>query len=417
MRARPPGATSLAAAVALAGAVVGLGAQVAPLSVTARLVTPVSTTTSRVGDAVRAVVVGLPGGHSPIPLGCMVTGRVTGAGHRERGRDGRAVLRLRFDGVLDAAGAAHPAGMQITAVDNARESIDDDGAIVGLAPVRARPRTIETILMLASHAHPMVLAAAEALRLGVKVAVRQEIAFQPGVDLTMAVPPDANLGTLICAGPATTDAPPDAVVAAWALTLPLRTQAGTPPRDADWINLAALGSRDDIAAAFAQAGWTTADNLSVRADVRTFFAVVEREGYLTGPFSRLSLDGAGPAMVFQKQTNTFAKRHHVRFWPAPGVAPGAQEAWVAAATHDIGLEFSHETRHYTHRIDGAIDDERRALVTDLVATGALASYGFVARPAVPRQSTNATGDHVTTDGQLAVMAFGHAPADHAMARR
>lgn len=416
----PPGAGTLAAAVVLASAVAAVAtgrAQAADALVTVRLITPVSTTTARIGDAVSALVIGLPDAGAAIPPGCTVTGRVAAAGHRERGRDGRAVLRLQLDGVLDSAGVAHATRLRVTAVENARETVDDDGTIVGLAPVRARPRAIETILMLAAHAHPMVLAAAEAIRLGVKVTERQEIAFRPGVDLTLAVPPEANLGTLHCAGPSTTDTPPDAATVSWALALPLRTHAGTPPRDADWINLALVGSRDAIAAAFAQAGWLTADTLSVRADVRTFFAVVEREGYLTGPFSRLSLDGAAPAMTFQKQTNTFAQRHHVRIWPSPVRAPGAREAWVAAATHDIGLAFSHETKHYTHRIDGAIDDERRSLLTDLVATGALAAYGFVARPAVPQQSTNATGDRLTTDGQLVVMTFVDARAEPEPVRR
>jgi hypothetical protein len=106
--------------------------------------------------------------------------------------------------------------------------------------------------------------------------------------------------------------------------------------------------------------------------------------------------------VFQKQTNTFAKRHHVRLWPARGASPEG-EAWIGAATHDIGLEFSHTTKNYTHRIDGNVDDERRSLLTDLVTTGSALRFGFVARPDVPQNALNATGDAVTTDGRLAIV--------------
>jgi hypothetical protein len=195
---------------------------------------------------------------------------------------------------------------------------------------------------------------------------------------------------------------PSPATKGWAARQPLRTQAGNPPREADWVNVSLVGGRTAIERAFTNAGWTTAERTSVRADVRVFLAVAEHEGYQRGPVSLLTLDGASPALVFQKQTNTFAKRHHVRLWPARGASPEG-EAWIGAATHDIGLEFSHTTKNYTHRIDGNVDDERRSLLTDLVTTGSALRFGFVARPDVPQNSLNATGDAVTTDGRLAIV--------------
>ena len=188
----------------------------------------------------------------------------------------------------------------------------------------------------------------------------------------------------------------------------MRAKAGVPPRDADWINIVAIGSRALVEAGFTKSGWVTADKTSLRSDARTFLSVVEHEGYLTGPVSLLTLGGRAPAMVFQKQTDTFAKRHHIRLWPAPPLVPGGPDAWVATATHDIGLEFSHRTKHYTHRIDGAIDDERERVLVDLIGVRALRQFSLVPRRGVPRQSTNATGDQVTTDGQVVVVTFADA---------
>ena len=106
---RPSGAARLAAAVAFASGIAAVAnvatgrAQEVDALVTVRLITPVSSTTAQIGDAVSALVIGLSDARAAIPPGCTVTGRVAAAGHRERGRDGRAVLRLQLDGVLDSA--------------------------------------------------------------------------------------------------------------------------------------------------------------------------------------------------------------------------------------------------------------------------------------------------------------------------
>ncbi|MEP7117124.1 MAG: LssY C-terminal domain-containing protein [Acidobacteriota bacterium] len=409
--------------VALTAATIGAGLtlavsaqQPAPatVSVDVRLQTAVSSPGSKPGDAVTATVLGLPGDSLAVASGCVVTGTVRPT-PKAAGIGDRHTLALTFDAVRDRLGVSHPLTATLVRVDNAREAVAD-GVVLGLAVVRARPPAIEAFLMLAAHAHPITLAAAEAVRLGVKATERPAIEFHPGVRLSLAVRPDPVLPTLDCDGPRTTRAAPDAATTAWALAQPIRAQAGEPPREADWINLIAVGTRDALERAFLSAGWETADRVSVRVDVRTFFAVMEREQYQTGPVSTLKLAGASPALVFQKQTNTFAKRHHVRWWPAATPTPDGRTAWVGAATHDIGLEFSRITKHYTHRIDGAIDDERRSLLADLGSVNHLETFGFAPRSTVPAASTNATGDKVTTDSAVAVFQVTASAAPAAAAR-
>src|SRR5262249_28608446 len=102
--------------------------------------------------------------------------------------------------------------------------------------------------------------------------------------------------------------------------------------------------------------------------------------------------------------NTFSQRHHLRIWRRPGSFHG-QPVWVCAATHDTGIDFSAEDHTFIHKVDSQIDRERAKVMDDLLLTGEVRSFALVARPAVPRESANATGDKLLTDGKMAVILF------------
>lgn len=346
----------------------------------------------------RVVARGLPALDAPSLAGCDATGTIVESTTRE----GRRVLRVAFTGVTAPDGASLPLALAVEAVDNARESVDAAGRILGLERIRRRPSAIEDVLLLVAHAHPLLAVSEEGARILLRAGEHPAIDFPAGTDLRLRVDGAAGWPPPICVPP---PAPPsltlgEAVPApdAW----PLRSQAGEGTRPADWINLALAGAAADVEAAFARAGWTVADRASWRADAKTFVAVAERHGYATGPVSLLTLEGAPPALVFQRATNTFAARHHVRVW-ASTARLGAAPLWFAAATHDIAIEFSRATRRLTHRIDGAIDDERQRLAADLVDAGAVTALASIERPRVDRTATNAAGDTVTTDGRLVVL--------------
>jgi LssY C-terminus len=57
-------------------------------------------------------------------------------------------------------------------------------------------------------------------------------------------------------------------------------------------------------------------------------------------------------------------------------------------------------------IDPHVDREREWIETDLLYAGTATSYALVDRPHVPKTTTNATGDVITTDGQLSVLELG-----------
>jgi hypothetical protein len=163
-----------------------------------------------------------------------------------------------------------------------------------------------------------------------------------------------------------------------------------------------IGTEDELRKAFAAAGWTPAAALSSESKMETFRAIAELRGYKEAPVSILMLDGKAPDLVFQKQNNTFAMRHHLRIWRRPDTFRG-HPVWVCAATHDTGIEFSEQNRTFIHKIDPQIDRERAKVVNDLLLTGMVESLALVDRPDVPKQSQNATGDQLITDAAMAVL--------------
>jgi hypothetical protein len=116
----------------------------------------------------------------------------------------------------------------------------------------------------------------------------------------------------------------------------------------------------------------------------------------------LLLEGKPADLVFEKTNDTFARRHHLRMWRRPGTV-GGKPVFAVAATHDTGINFSDAERTFIHRIDPQIDREREKVVNDLLFTGSVKAYELVDRPQVPRQSHNATGDSIETDGRIAVL--------------
>jgi hypothetical protein len=194
-------------------------------------------------------------------------------------------------------------------------------------------------------------------------------------------------------------------------TEPNRTSARNPPKPSDLTNLMFIGSAQELEAAFKAAGWTTAAVNGSESNLETARAIIENRGYHEAPVSLLLLDGHAPDFVFQKQTNTFAMRHHIRIWKRPSTFAG-QPVWVGAATHDTGIDFSQESHTFTHKIDSNIDLERAKVANDLAFSGYLAAFSLVPRSNVPKNISNATGDQLITDEKMAVMQFQAQPQGH-----
>jgi hypothetical protein len=372
-----------------------------PLSV--RLTTRVSSRASQPGDAIGAVLIAPVeiDGNTVIPAGWTLRGIV-----RETGKSGgRATLQLDFSQLMDEHYDESPIATRVVAVDNSRESVDDGGRIVGYQPKKRRPSLIATALMILAHDNPIALVVFEAGRLALRAAQHSAIDYAPGVELSLALAAPLEI-TADPPMPATATAT-DPSFTVFARALPYRTQAPKRHRDADVTNLLFVGSRAQVEGAFDDAGWAQARPTGFRARVRGLLALLLKRGYQQASVSQLDLEGRPPDIVFEKQNNTIAKRHHVRMWQDEDST--GRTVWVGAATHDVGIVFNRSRHAFTHRIDPHIDLEREKIVNDLQLTHDVVTTSFVDRPQAASLGRAAGGDLIETDGRMAILVL--RPAD------
>jgi hypothetical protein len=152
----------------------------------------------------------------------------------------------------------------------------------------------------------------------------------------------------------------------------------------DPVNLALIGTFQQLRSAFAAAGWSEADRLDVASSWRMVRAFVFKSPYPTAPFSTLYLFGRGQDIGFQKAIdNSPRKRHHVRFWALSlaraedtlGTASfwlntdrppeEARVLWVGAGTRDTGFSLTRLTFQVTHATDSDTNLERDHIMAEL----------------------------------------------------
>jgi len=373
-----------------------------------RLKTKIAASVNSTRQPVEAVVTVpvLDGNRVVIPAGARVLGEVK---ERRAAADPgqRALLRLAFNKIVAPDGKAAKLDASLMDVDNARETVDEKGAIVGILASETLAARMNRGIEKVAERYPGLADVLESMKgsFGVREA-DPDIQYEPGVDMTLRLnkPVDWDESKVSAEPYAVRAIEPAAAVAELVNVQPLRTRAANPPRPSDMTNLLFIGSADQIRAAFEAAGWTTAETLSGKSTMETIRAVMEGRGYKEAPMSVLLLDGRVPDMLFQKQNNTFAQRHHLRIWRRPDTFDD-KEVWVCAATHDVAIDFSPEDRTFIHRIDPQIDRERAKVVNDLVFTGRVRGVSLVSRSDVPKDAYNATGDQLITDGRMAVLEF------------
>ena len=366
----------------------------APLWV--RSQTELSSRNSLPGSGVHAVVIQdyySPDGFS-IPMGSEIKGKVVATQ-----RKNRSALRLLFESVT-IAGRSYPLKGHILEVDNARERVEPDGTILGLEQFGKRPGKIELILMAAAFAHPAILASAEATKYIIREVEHPEVHYLAGTDIAVTIDefPPGSFAKVAIKPDSVTPEP----LARLLEKLPNRATTKNPSVPSDWVNIAFLSSKQALIQAFEADGWSPAAHASLRTDTKTFLAVADHHSYKSAPVFTFLLEGREPDLVYQKQTNTFAKRHHARIWLTDQMWNG-QPIWLAAATHDIGIDFSFEAKTFAHRVESDIDRERMKIIDDFRFLRKVVSFSYMRRSSVPSESKNATGDVIRTDGRLAVL--------------
>jgi len=376
----------------------------AATSIEIRLKTKISTQTAKAKDPVEAVVIApvMVGQQFAIPAGAAVRGEVETASQSTK-PDERSVLVLNFK-EIEINGTNHKLDAQVAAIDNARESIDEQGRISGILPSETITGELDAGLNKLSERFSGLADVLSAAKGAVLKPADLEIIYDAGTELELKLKTPLELGAAGGPGPAAQvgSIPNEAALADLVRREPFQTTAQRPPKPSDITNILLIGSEDAVHKAFADAGWSTAAGLNTKAKFETFRALAEARGYSEAPVSVLLLDGKPPDVVFEKLNNTFAERHHLRVWLRPGTFNG-RPVWAIAATHDTGISLSQQDRTFIHKIDSQIDKERAKVVNDLIFAGDVQDLELVERPNVPQHGQNATGDSLETDGKVAVL--------------
>jgi hypothetical protein len=172
----------------------------------------------------------------------------------------------------------------------------------------------------------------------------------------------------------------------------------------DPVNLAVNGTKKDLIIAMKQAGWTQAEELSVRSSIKMTVASVLKKSYPSAPVSSLFLFGNKQDLAFQIEVNGNPhKRHHVRFWKTPKGwwLPGGYKAdWLGAATYDRRVGFSTLTLQITHKIAENVDEERDYVIKTMQRGNKKIRVRVVEHFTSGFHDKNGGGDRIKTDGAL-----------------
>ncbi len=295
----------------------------------------------------------------------------------------RASVEIEFTSWETPAGTHEPLDATPLLIDNAREQVDSHGRIQGILAAsnplgiarglwfRPGLRLLRTPAGLggASWAHLALGPAGASGMLGARLLLTRlpdpEIDLPAGTEMTLQVHCAAvkhSWGTL----PAPIQ-PSDSLTDFLAERPTAILKADGNPV-ADVINVALMGSLNQVQTAFLAAGWSRTDELNGKSFKQTYRAFTQRQGYSEAPVSKLYYQDRLPDLVFQKSLNSIAKRHHVRLWKVGG--PAGEEIWLGAATHDVTVGFNSKNFGLLHKIDENVDHERSKLSGDLEFAGA-----------------------------------------------
>jgi hypothetical protein len=169
----------------------------------------------------------------------------------------------------------------------------------------------------------------------------------------------------------------------------------------DPINVGFVGDHEDLIRAMHEAGWSAADNVTLRSSVAIIGSVLLKRPYCTAPVSPLYYEGRVEDFAFEKPDGVSAdRRHHVRVWRVLETGLEGRPIWLGASTFDRGVGLSHYTGQLTHHIAPQIDQEREFLINDLKNAGMVETQYGVSGIGPTLLGRNGGGDRYQTDGDI-----------------
>lgn len=182
----------------------------------------------------------------------------------------------------------------------------------------------------------------------------------------------------------------------------------------DPVNLGLLGTGAQLHQAMTAAGWTRADDLTVKTGARIVRDTLRRRSYPQAPVSPLFLFRRRQDFAYQQEVSgSPSQRHHVRFWQCPPgwLLPGGFAVdWVAAGTFDRSVGLSLFTLQITHKIDQDTDVERDHIIDTVRSAEPEATLRVIEGFSAGYHSRNGGGDRIRTDGDFPVLDLTALPA-------
>ena len=149
-----------------------------------------------------------------------------------------------------------------------------------------------------------------------------------------------------------------------------------------------------------KAGWEKADPVSFGTLRKSFYAALMNRSYPNAPVTPSFWNAVPLDLAFEKETalRSIRQRHHIRLWKTGYEMPDGSLQYVGTASFDKGIHWL----HFSHRIDPAIDVERKTFVEDCLKAG-VASMVQDAQFVAPSMGANFSGDAFFSDGKIAVL--------------
>jgi len=366
-----------------------------------RLKTPVSTTSSHLNEVVEAVTERdvEVNGNVAIPFGTVVSGHIARLIPSSSPTD-RAKLLLEFNSLTLPGQAALPLACHVSDVDNAREKVLANGVIQGVLaselPVTLLNSAIEKVQKKRGSAQQTQQSGGTWFG-----SPDTAINYASGTEFSVVLDKPLNVsGQFKPEFARQIPATLRKTVMQLLVQAPRRVKSKK-GNEGGPVNLALVGSKQEISVAFEKAGWTAAQDQNANSLWKTFEAVVKGKGYDAAPMSTLYVYGRPEDMAFEKMLNTFTHRHHLRIWKAPAAAADGRQIWLVVANHDNGFDIRPGV--ISHSIDPHVDLERAKVGADLGMTGMVAAEELVSVSNPARSGLTATGGKWESDGRVLVV--------------
>ena len=177
----------------------------------------------------------------------------------------------------------------------------------------------------------------------------------------------------------------------------------------DPLNVRVVANEFQLGAAFAEAGWYRADEITLITSLRIAIDSLLARKYSTAPVSNLYLFGRRQDIAFEQPGKSVRERDHVRFWKTSIKGKDKRPLWIGGATKDIRVALSPRTHMPTHLIAPDVDSERDFLVEDLSATGWVTHADHLRGFGREVERDNGDGGKYYSDGAVAVLELANVP--------